>query len=274
MIGRAVVAADLDRTLIYSKGALALSQGSRPSLVVAETDEGRAAAFMTATAADLLTDLALATVLVPVTTRTPKQFARVTLPGRAPRYAIAANGGFLFVDGRLDRSWQAHVRQRLSAVAPLAEVWAHVGRVLAAEWTVKLRNADGMFCYAVIDRSAMPPQFLDDVTAWAADRGWSTSLQGRKLYWVPRTLTKSAAVEEVARRTDAATVLAAGDSLLDIDMLLAADRGIHPAHGEIADSGWRAPHVVSTAAVGVLAGEEICRWLTAEAATFQRDGVS
>ena len=66
------------------------------------------------------------------------------------------------------------------------------------EFTVKLRNAAGLFCYAVVHPHRLPTGFVEDVSGWAAERGWRTSLQGRKLYWVPDRLTKSSAVAEVA----------------------------------------------------------------------------
>ena len=54
-------------------------------------------------------------------------------------------------------------------------------------------------------------------------------------------------------------ILAAGDSLLDADLLLAADRGWRPGHGELADSGWAAGHVTALTEEGVAAGERILR---------------
>ncbi len=67
-------------------------------------------------------------------------------------------------------------------------------------------------------------------------------------------------MREVADRVGAATVLAAGDSLLDIDLLLAADRGIRPRHGELHEQGWSAPTVTTTVASGIAAGAEIVDW--------------
>ncbi|MDN5861397.1 MAG: HAD family hydrolase, partial [Pseudonocardia sp.] len=99
------------------------------------------------------------------------------------------------------------------------------------------------------------------LAAWCAPRGWQVSLQGRKVYAVPVPLTKSAAAREVLRRTGGATLLAAGDSLLDADLLDAADAAVRPAHGELADTGWTRPHVAVTAARGGWAGEEILAWL-------------
>lgn len=254
-----LVASDLDRTLIYSSRAVRLC-ADEPPVVCVEMHDGKPASFMTAAAARALALLAAQSTVVPVTTRVPDQFVRVTLPGPAPRYAITANGGLLFVDGRLDRTWSAEVARALAEAVPLATVWEQAGRVCRPEWTTKLRNAAGLFCYAVLHPDQIPTGFLDDVGGWAEERGWRTSLQGRKLYWVPRALTKSAAVAEVARRIEANLVLAAGDSLLDIDLLLAADLGIHPRHGELHETGWSAPNVTQTAAVGVCAGEEIVGW--------------
>lgn len=266
-----LLASDLDRTLIYSPKAMALAPG-RPETVCVEWHEGKQSSFMTQGAAQTITELAGEAMVVPVTTRIAEQYQRVRLPGPAPRFAIAANGGLLYVDGTPDRTWSRAVQNAVATSHPLTEVWEHLGRVCSPHFTIKLRNAAGLFCYAVVHTRRLPAGFVDEVSAWAAERGWRTSLQGRKLYWVPDGLTKSAAVAEVARRCDAALVLAAGDSLLDVDLLLAADLGIHPRHGELFDSGWSAPTVTTTASAGIVAGEEVLTWFAA-AVRRHRDGV-
>ena len=48
----------------------------------------------------------------------------------------------------------------LARAAPLAEVWEHAAQVCRPEWTVKLRNAHGLFCYAVLHRKRVPAGFL------------------------------------------------------------------------------------------------------------------
>jgi phosphoserine phosphatase len=253
-------ATDLDRTLIYSNGALEAHGDTKRSLVAVERHEHKDASWMTSLAAKQLTELHERATVVPVTTRTPEQWHRVRLPGPPARYAITANGGVLLVNGRPDHSWDAIVAAELAQAAPLAEIWAHASRICRPEWTVKLRNARGMFCYAVLHRKRVPTGFLAEAAGWADARGWQLSLQGRKLYWVPRSLKKSAAVAEVARRVEADVVLAAGDSLLDADLLEAADRGIAARHGDLIASGWRAAHVAVTEHGGALAGQEIVAW--------------
>ncbi|MDM7830736.1 HAD family hydrolase [Cellulomonas edaphi] len=263
---RPLVACDLDRTLVYSAAALGLVGEDRhaPDLVVAEVFHGEPLSFQTRAAQDLLAVLARVATLVPTTTRTRSQYARIRIPGRPYPYAVTTNGGQLLVDGKPCPRWAQRVAEELAQAAPLAEVHAHLARVAHEPWVRKLRVADDMFTYLVVERGMVPSGYVDDLSAWCEARGWTVSVQGRKVYCVPATLTKSAAVAEIARRAEAGDVLAAGDSLLDGELLEAADRGVRPAHGELHETEWRAPHVAVTSASGVLAGEEIVARLLAD----------
>ncbi|MEU4097782.1 HAD family hydrolase [Streptomyces sp. NPDC026673] len=259
---KSLVASDLDRTLIYSPSALALSVADEeaPRLLCVEVHEGRPLSFMTEAAAVLIQRLAAAAEFVPATTRTRKQYRRINLPGPVPRYAICANGGHILVKGHTDHDWNAEMRRRLAeGCAPLAEVREFMARTADESWLRKERVAEDLFVYLVVERSLLPERWVKDLAEWADERGWTVSLQGRKIYAVPKPLTKSAALAEVVRRTGADHVLAAGDSLLDAELLLAAHTGWRPGHGELADTGWVAPHVDALALPGVAAGEEILR---------------
>ncbi|GHI95938.1 HAD family hydrolase [Streptomyces olivaceus] len=257
-----LVASDLDRTLIYSAAALGLTMPDlrAPRLLCVEVYESRPLSYLTETAARLLTELGDTAVFVPTTTRTRRQYQRINLPGPPPEYAICANGGHLLVDGVSDPAWHARVTARLAdECASLAEVRDHLTATADPLWVRKHRVAEDLFAYLVVERELLPEDWVKELAVWAENRGWTVSLQGRKIYAVPKPLTKSAAVREVARRTGAELTLAAGDSLLDADLLLAADRGWRPGHGELADSGWTAPAVGALPERGVLAGERILR---------------
>jgi hypothetical protein len=262
-----VVCVDLDRTLIYSPSALAIDgdDAAAPRLVCVELYRGAPLSFVTEAAAGLLRELAARVVLVPTTTRTPAQLARVhLLPGPPTGYAIASNGGHLLVDGVPDPQWSASVRRAVSACAAVEEVRAHVEST-SGDFVETLRTASDLFVYAVVRRPDVPAGWVQELSDWCAARGWHTSLQGRKVYCVPRPLTKSAAAREVLRRTGGGWLTAAGDSLLDAELLMAADEGVRPAAGELADSGWEAAHVHVTSAPGVRGGEELVRWLLGRA---------
>ncbi|QIY95662.1 HAD family hydrolase [Streptomyces sp. S1D4-11] len=259
---KVLVASDLDRTLIYSSAALALTMpdARAPRLLCVEVHEAKPLSYMTETAAALLTELGDTAHFVPTTTRTRKQYQRINLPGPAPEYAICANGGHLLVDGVSDPDWHAAVTARLAdECAPLAEVRDHLAATADPAWVRKHRVAEDLFAYLVVERELLPEEWVKELAVWAEGRGWTVSLQGRKIYAVPKPLTKSAAVREVARRTGALLTLAAGDSLLDADLLLAADRGWRPGHGELAEADWTAPAITALPERGVAAGERILR---------------
>jgi hypothetical protein len=263
-----LVCSDLDRTLIYSAAALGEGDHDPASGAAAALRcvvyQGGPLSYLTQTAAERLELLATTALMVPTTTRTPEQYAMVRLPGGPHRFAICANGGHLLVDGGIDGDWAEQVRTRTAGGATTAEVVAHLAAV-RGDFVAKLRVASGLFCYLVVDRAGLPARWLEDLTGWCSERGWITSLQGRKVYCLPRVLTKSAAAIEVARRTGAVALLAAGDSLLDGELLETADAAIRPAHGELAEVGWISDRTEVTVARGALAGEEITGWLLARA---------
>lgn len=258
-----LVALDLDKTLIFSARSLHLpTDVPAPELVEVERLDGAPLSFATARELHLLAELDRAAVVVPVTTRTLAQYRRVDL-GLRPRFAIAANGGHVLVDGTPDPDWAAAVADAVAAAcAPLAEMLVLAERFAAPGWARTVRAADDLFVYLVAhERPAIPD--LTEFAADAAAAGWAVSMQGRKVYLVPSLLTKQRAVDEVARRAGTGLRLAAGDSVLDIPMLLAADAAVRPAHGELHELGWTAPQVSVTTAVGGLAGEELCELLLA-----------
>jgi hypothetical protein len=262
-----IVCVDLDRTLIYSANALdvRVPDAEAPRLLCVEIYRGAPLSYLTETAAELLRDLRSRAVVVPVTTRTLEQLARVRLPGTPPRYAIASNGGHLLVDGVPDHAWTAQVRARLEGCACLTDVEAHL-RAVTGPFVRALRTASGLFAYAVVERAALPAGWVDALAAWCAPRGWAVSLQGRKVYAMPRPLTKAAAAVELRDRLGGGPMLAAGDSLLDADLLDVADAAIRPAHGELAEAGFIRDHLTVTDTTGVRAGEEMLAWMRARVA--------
>jgi hypothetical protein len=170
---------------------------------------------------------------------------------------VTTNGGIILHHGEIDADWYAAALATAGAGSrPLAEVAAWLAGA-AGPWIDHVRVADDLFLYTLVDRDALPADIAAELSATLTGWGWRLSIQGRKLYAVPEHLGKAAAVGEVARRTGAATVLAAGDSLLDADLLAAADVSFRPAHGELHDTD--APADVVTRTSGLAAGEELLR---------------
>lgn len=258
-----MVATDLDRTMIYSRAAF--GDGSEPATVCVEHYEGQPLSYMTATAAAHFDALADVVALVPVTTRTIEQFQRVRLPGAPSGYAVTSNGGSILRNGLPDRRWRSALDAQVRAdCATLVEVRADLRARVDESFALKLRDADDLFCYLVVDLERLPADFVAEWDAWCRPRGWSVSRQGRKIYAMPAPVCKSRAVQEVRRRLvesgdldPQARLYAAGDGALDAEMLRIADAAIRPRHGELEQLNWSHPNVTVTSAAGIRAGEEI-----------------
>ncbi len=268
---RALIAVDLDQTLIFSAR---LAPVEAPGLRVVERVDGRPAAVMTDRAWELLAALAAHHEVVPVTTRTLEQLRRVELPSGI-RWSICANGGRLVSGGVPVEEWDRWATGLAAGAAPLVEA----ERVLATAddtWVRLRRTADHLFCYLVAHAAdRIDATWLAQAQAWAAGHGWTLSVQGRKVYLVPAGLSKGAAVQRLRTRLydeEAAAsgrrLLAAGDSLLDAGMLLAADAAVRPAHGELQRHPTLVPEVEVVQGVGPAAGEAILVWLARAAANL------
>lgn len=261
-----MVMTDLDRTLIYSNSAMdvRVPDADAPTLVTAEFHEGRPLSFLTLVAAQLIWRLP-DDVLVPVTTRTVKQYRRISLPRPPGRYAVTSNGGTILIDGRPDIRWSAQVRRDIAAAADGAEILGRLMPLTEQGWVRSVRSADELFYYLVCERAdGYPDGFIDELAEWCAAREWRISVQGRKVYTLPVHLKKSAAVQRVRELTGTSRLLAAGDGALDADVLEMADAAIRPRHGELWEQGWQHPGVTVTDSSGILAGEEMVRWYAAE----------
>jgi hypothetical protein len=264
---KVLVVSDLDRTLIYSASALQLPDADTdaPTLICAEVLDGRPHSFLTLAAARRLAEIAATATFVPTTTRTMAQYRRVRFPGVHPTYAITSNGGNILVDGQPDEQWH---RSTASAIADcdvtLAEVRAELKRRTQGAWALKRRVGDDLFCYLVVEPTAMPDDFIALWTTWCADRGWRVSVQGRKIYAIPNPLTKERAMLAVGRRVMADRIVAAGDGALDAGFLSAADAGIRPPHGELATLRWQHPGVEISPRPGVLAADDITSWFAGQ----------
>lgn len=252
-----MVATDLDRTLIWS----ARAAGEVANATCVEWYESEPLSYVPAGSEELLGSLITEGRLVPVTTRTETQLRRVQLPGGLPRFAVCLNGGRVLVDGEEDLTHRDRVRAELAASASQAEagtLFAQWAGTAAGEWgPCRLREAEGMFHYAVFDEALAEGDLVEDLRAGAAELGWRTSLQGRKLYVVPAGLTKEAALRHLEDRFEVRVVGSAGDSLLDAGMLAAFAPGWVPLGSELERLGQVPRTATLTATTGLAASAEI-----------------
>lgn len=254
-------ASDLDQTLIYSRNSMGMNV-TEGELVEVERYEGKPLSFMTQNSQSELWKINDAAFFLPVTTRTQAQYERVTGIFRgqqAPRFAVISNGAVILENGQPIKEWSDGIRQKcISRKTIIAELLPEIERHFSEDWVLKVREADDWFVYLIVDRARFPEDKLDFYTTAFKKLGWGMSLQGRKLYFMPESITKAAAMEYVKERLGASYVFAAGDSLLDLDLLESADYSMLASHGEAVRSAVPVSgHIHKTDRHGIKAGEEI-----------------
>ncbi len=258
---KVLFASDLDQTLIYSRNSMGMDV-TEDELVEVERYEGKPLSFMTKTSQSALWNIADSAFFLPVTTRTKAQYERITgiFGGqKPPHFAVISNGAVILENGQPIEAWSEQIRQQcIDRKTIIEELLPEIERHFSEDWVLKVRKADDWFVYLIIDRARFPEDKLDFYNKTFNKLGWGLSLQGRKLYFMPESITKAGAMEYVKERLGASYVVAAGDSLLDLDLLESADYSMLAAHGEAAKSAIPiSEHIHHTNHHGIKTGEEI-----------------
>ncbi len=270
---RFVLASDLDRTLVHS--AKRLLPGEDAPVVEVYKDRGITVAREPTIAA--LRELAEESAFVPVTTRSREQLARITpIWQMAERgWAICANGATLLHRGQVDRTWKAEVDRICGESASVSEarqmLELEIGSPDTVDWMPLLRDCDKRFLYCTLELEQAPGDLEAAANAVLEPFGWHAILHGRKLYSLPEGVCKGRAVRHLRDRLEIDELMAAGDSALDIELLLAAEHRWCPIDAELVEQDRVPPDTRLTEAGHVGAGQQIAedalRWATAQATT-------
>ena len=263
-------ASDLDQTLIYSARSFRLLPDHKlPAMSVVETYDGKDISYMTDHGIKHLLQLASQASFVPVTTRTIEQYRRISLFRDVilPAYGVVSNGGNVLVNGVIDQEWNQKVKSNVSQMCLCTQdILSQFSEISHASWAGSLKLADDCFHYCIVERENIPTEELASFSLWAKSQNWKISLQGRKLYLVPAVVNKWDAVLYIRNLLEEKTVIAAGDSLLDLCMLEQADYAIAPRHGEVWESYSRGTLPISsvrfTNQAGILAAGEILDYVS------------
>lgn len=226
---------DLDNTLIYSykrdigrdKRCVEIYQGREISFVTQETNR----------LLHKLSEWKEQVLIVPTTTRTTEQYARIDLGVGGFRYALVCNGGVLLV--KAIQEAESQCRGSLEVMqeddnwyrGSLEMIRDSVGELHRAleildrdpRRSFDLRFIRDLFVFTKCEEpEAVAADLKKVLNAEAVD----VFNNGVKVYVMPKTLSKGKAVERFREYIKAGYVIAAGDSEFDIPMLEAADLGL------------------------------------------------
>lgn len=205
---------DLDNTLIFSYKRL-----SADNFCVEKTD-CKNLSYMTNKGAELFEKMTKKVIFVPVTTRSLEQYNRIVFPnGYLPEYAIADNGANLLIKGIPDPEWHSSFREIIED---------SMGEIKRAENFLKncpnvyfdIRFVDGAFLFT---KTHFPEDTARELISSTDPIKTSVFTNGDKLYVIPREINKMTALKKLRDMLCPNLVIAAGDSLFDMGMLLEAD---------------------------------------------------
>lgn len=256
-----IIASDLDRTLIYSNRAM--DELGRPAdllLKPVENREGRWVSFMTKSSFKSLERLCQDYLFVPITTRTIEQYKRICIFRQelTPRYAVTSNGANILLQGERVIEWSEYLFSKMRTETATMD---EINFLLQKEFFIfegKRKQVDDLFFYYILN-TTLKIEDKVTITNLLAPFGWNVSLQGRKLYFIPKVINKGDALAYICSHHGESALAGSGDSILDWDFLKHCRYRIVPNHGELASdlSNFSCPGVSVTKNGGVLAGEEI-----------------
>ncbi len=231
---------DLDNTLIYS-----YKHDIGQDKICVEVYRNREVSFMTGRTWKMLQELSRKMLVVPVTTRTEEQYARIRLGLEHMPYALVCNGGVLLTGDGEDKSWYEEARrliqesqQELQKAEGLLE---H-----DPDRTMEVRNIRELFLFT---KSSRPEETVRMLRTSLDLSLVHVLYQGVKVYVVPQGLSKGVAVQRLREKlgpgkdmagsgkdmaaSDRAVVgggkaIAAGDSAFDVSMLNCVDVALAP----------------------------------------------
>ncbi|MBO0958255.1 hypothetical protein J1P26_00800 [Neobacillus sp. MM2021_6] len=263
-----IFASDLDRTLMYSMRAIEeLGEPKESILKPVEQKDGKWVGYMTAPAFLALKKLSSHSLFVPVTTRTTVQFNRfVILAEEIPiKYAITTNGATILYQGVPMEEWSNHIYSKIHSESVSQTELLSILHREGFYFDGEKKQAENLFFYYILNclPTASDKELLHNL---AFRYGWRISLQGRKLYFIPKAISKGSALEYICNREGMKTIAGAGDSILDWDFLKNCQHRFIPNHGELVNElanmsilskvTGTINHIL-TENHGILAGEEI-----------------
>ena len=166
--------------------------------------------------------------LVPITGKSAEQYRRIRyFRTRVPPCALTSCGGVLFKAGKRDPLWR-------EAFRPLFTQALEAMRLCFDQLLSRLLPRGDVSWAKWVDRIFIASQSSDarGVVSLLSSQAYSSALdfftEDSRLYVFPRGFNKGTAVNMLRRRLQPELLICAGDGLLDLPMLCAADIALVP----------------------------------------------
>lgn len=226
---KVIYATDLDRTLIYSERFLK-EYPTKISTEVIETKDGKTISYIASPVKKRLYTLTKQSsdlVFIPTTTRSIDEFSRVNIKANY-KYAITSNGGVILENGVPMAEWEEYIAKNINK-QELMNCMMDIADFESVERTPNIIDNKYIFSKTVNGG-------LFDIEAQELTEKYPSidiTRQRNKIYAIPKCFSKAIALRWLQNKLGIETIVASGDSLLDLPMLAIANYAVIPKHGEL-----------------------------------------
>ena len=218
MMNNILFACDLDNTLIHSW------KYRKDGDICVEWIDGKEQGYMSERVCDMLRHVIEKVDFVPVTTRSVAQYQRIVWPqGCAPQSAITTHGAKLLTHGNIDPEWEKETAKTTDAVIGVLE--SIVSDLDRTEQFLRCRMVDHSYAFVYCKETRESAELAGSYPIH--DLLYRIS-SGKKVYFIPKGIDKGTAVRRYAQNKDYRSIICAGDSDMDLSMLVTADIAFVP----------------------------------------------
>ncbi len=218
---------DLDRTIIYSNKFI----GKEKNEICVETLNGEEISYMSPKTIEYLKEILKEKKFIPTTTRSIEQFKRIKFNEHDINFewSIVSNGGNILYKGEIVKEWTEILASKLKTCGSLTYIMeSFKEKYENIEGINKIRDVDDVFFYIVVDKNIFDESNIEIFKEFLLEYKWDLYVNGRKIYFLPKVLTKEAAIEFLSNYLNEKKFGALGDSIMDLNMLKVAYKAYIP----------------------------------------------
>jgi hydroxymethylpyrimidine pyrophosphatase-like HAD family hydrolase len=243
---------DLDRTIIFSKRFL--TTDNEMSLIPIEEKEGRIISYMTKVAYEKLNYLRKNFSFIPATARKFDEIMRINfIREDIPEWMICESGRVIYHNGSRWGEWDLYLSQKLQKEKQTILKAHDLFDDILKEYQIVPWYINESMKMAKTDKLTDEDRIaLEKFTEEFSKLGCFLYLQQRKIYLMPKVISKRNAVAFLIKHLQPTVSISAGDAEMDCGMFEVTKHSIAPKHHTISTT----PPVI-TNQHGVYAGEEI-----------------
>ena len=202
---------DLDRTMIFSK----CFYKDGEALIPIESKKVEVISYMTKEALRIVQEQS--SFIIPVTTRTLAEFKRVK-PFQECDWAIVGNGSTILHKGVVLKEWTEHIEKITSPLAEEYDFFINWMNSTFKDILERKATIVEKFVFAKIKEGEQ--ETVKQKMAELNHSNWQFVIQKRKIYLMPKAVSKEAAAKYVIQQIDEDNLFYfAGDGILDVKLL-------------------------------------------------------